>query len=119
MKLFVAPSKIAQGGRGVFARSGIKKGEVVETCPFIEISQKEAERSVLINYIILVGKDRAALALGYGSLYNHSESPNARFKINEKDKEIVFTAIREINKDEEITFDYGGGEQRNPLWFEV
>ena len=119
MKLFVAPSKIAQGGRGVFARSGIKKGEVVETCPFIEISQKEAERSVLINYTFFFGKDRAALALGYGSLYNHSESPNASFKINEKDKEIVFTAIREINKDEEITFDYGGGEQRNPLWFEV
>lgn len=123
-KIYVSESKIPNAGRGVFAKSDIKKGEVIEKCPFVEISQKEIAKSRLVTYLFFFGKEkeRAALALGFGSLYNHSENPNAEFEINSKDKIIIFTATKDIKRDEEITFNYYGESKskskKNPLWFE-
>lgn len=63
--------------------------------------------------------DFVVLALGYGSLYNHSKSPNAKYQISKKEKTITFTVTRNIKKDEEIYINYkGSNNPKTPLWFE-
>ena len=58
----------------------------------------------------------AAIALGYGSLYNHSPAPCARYvKIFGVDT-VEFAAVRDIDAGHEITVDYTD-HGRNPLWF--
>ena len=60
-----------------------------------------------------------ALALGYGSLYNHSYRPNARYDdIGQLTK--IFTALRDIPPGEEITVNYNGDpSDRAAVAFEV
>ena len=56
--------------------------------------------------------------LGFGSLYNHSYEPNARYEDCRADQ--VFVAIRDIADGEEITVNYNGEPgDRSPVWFEV
>jgi SET domain-containing protein len=60
-----------------------------------------------------------AVALGYGSLYNHSYTPNARYD-DESPQIKIFTAIREIAAGEEITINYNGEpSDESPVWFKV
>jgi len=61
------------------------------------------------------------VVLGFGSIYNHSHQPNAKYKEKYKDRSIDFIAINEIKKDEEITVNYNQGKQKHksPLWFNV
>lgn len=123
-KIYVSDSKIAKAGRGVFSNAYIKKGEIIEECPIIEIPKGDLtsiNQSILFTYFFYFGekKEKALLALGFGSLYNHSYSPNARYEINEDDKTLVITAVKNIKKDEEITFNYKGNDKTStPLWFE-
>ncbi len=110
-------------GRGVFARRLIHKGEVIEKVPMIVMSAKEFEDGVtgtsLANYCFAWGQGQVALALGYGSIYNHSYRPNARYDdVGPRIKE--FTALRDIAPGEEITVNYNGTPRsRAAVWFEV
>ena len=53
--------------------------------------------SVLSHYCFAWGRGTVALALGYGSLYNHSYRPNARYDdVGPQTKE--FTALRDIER---------------------
>ena len=123
-QIYIKKSKIKNAGRGVFAGCDIKKGEVVEDCPIIELSEYDTEKisgSSLISYVFFFGKGKkkCAIALGYGSLYNYSDKPNLVYELNEKKRVITFTAIKNIKKDTELTFNYrGGSKSKDPLWFE-
>lgn len=109
---------------GVFANTGIKKGEVIEICPFIDIPQYQLEsvgNSIFVNYVYFYGnvKEKLLLALGFGSIYNHSRTPNAFYKINPKEKTIEFVSNMVIKKDEEVCVNYvQGNRTKRPLWFE-
>lgn len=125
-KVYIGESRIINAGRGVFARGAIKKGEIVERCPVILVPGHETSNlneSVLVTYFFYCGrnKEQIALALGFGSVYNHSYKPNATYKINLTEKVIEFVALNDIKEDEEITFNYkhGNPKNKNPLWFEV
>ena len=115
--------RIKGKGRGVFARRLIKKGEVVEKVPMIVMTAKEYEEDLsgsrLSNYCFAWGRDQVALALGYGSIYNHSFSPNARYEdVGPQTK--VFVAMRVIEPGEEITVNYNGKpKSRSKVWFKV
>src|SRR5687767_11976375 len=98
-KLYISESKILNAGRGVFAKSEIKSREIIERCPFIEIPQNELESiesGILTNYIYFFGKEkeRLLLSLGFGSVYNHSYTPNAVYTIKPHDTVIEFKAIK-------------------------
>ena len=63
-------------------------------------------------------------AMGYGSLYSHSNNPNARWRIiyNPNGRETIeIRAVRNITKGEEITCSYTITAKNNPdeLWFDV
>jgi uncharacterized protein len=124
-KVYIDKSKILNAGRGVYAMCGIKKGEIIESCPVIEIPGNEISdlsQSFLINYFFFFGKnkERLEIALGFGSIYNHSYKPNAKFEIRPKGKVIDFVALRDIGKDDEITVNYNhNGIPNSPLWFEA
>ena len=69
-------------GRGVFAGRPFPEGELIEACPVIVLSASEAadiDGTRLYNYYFGWERDGAAMALGFGSLYNHSYSPNAAY----------------------------------------
>jgi SET domain-containing protein len=125
-KIYISESKIPKAGRGVFASVDIKRGETIEQCPVIEIPEHDASNinnSILVTYIYYLGenKDRMLLSLGFGSIYNHSDQPNAEYKEEHKNMAIDFIALNTIKKDEEITVNYNQGYQKDksPLWFTV
>ena len=114
-------------GRGVFAVSRLACGEIIETAPVILIPAAEwphIEPTVLAFYIYNFGptaeEEHAAIALGYGSLYNHSYTPNAKYTKNWDEQVIRFVALSDIEPGEEITINYNGApENQTPIWFET
>ena len=122
-KVYINNSKIPNANRGVYASRDIKKNELIEKSPIIEISKHDManlNESILVTYFFYFGKnkERLAIALGFGSIYNHSYKPNAKYKINIKDSTIDFIALKMIKKDDEITFNYNNGtpNDKRPLW---
>src|SRR4030065_1500763 len=94
-RIYVKKSDIPNAGRGVFAKRVIKKGERIESCPIIEVPKNDMSslaESVLVTYFFYFGrkKERLAVALGFGSIYNHSYKPNATFIIKPKGAVIDF-----------------------------
>lgn len=127
-KVYIGKSRILNADRGVYARRDIKKGEIIERCPIIEVPKNDTsslKESVLVTYFFYFGKnkERIAVALGFGSIYNHSYKPNATYKIKPGEKTIDFIALNDIKKNDEITFNYHNSsnskDKNNPLWFEV
>ena len=109
-------------GRGIFATENFKKGDLIESAPIIVISKNEWEEmreSILKNYVFRWGEDKA-LVLGYGALYNHSFSPNARYLSNKNNLTIDFSAYKDIKAGEEILINYNGDpKDQSSLWFKV
>ena len=100
-KLHVKNSTIH--GLGVFAGEKIRKGQIIEKCHYLIVDHKYKELS---NYLF-DGGDKHILVLGFGSIYNHSASPNADYEKENNYPYFVFRAIRDIKKNEEILIDYG------------
>ncbi len=123
-KVYVGQSKIPNAGRGVYAKRNIKKDEIIESCPIIEIPEHDMpnlRENILITYFFYYGKkkEKSAIALGFGSIYDHSYKPNAKYDIKDTDGLINFIALKNIKKDDEITVNYNpGNSNKNPLWFE-
>jgi len=106
-------------GRGVFAKKAIKKGAIIERVPLLIVTWDEMADSELADYAFVYSPTKVAIALGYGSLYNHSYSPNARYD-DEGKKAKVFSAIANIKAGEEITVNYNGDpENQTKLDFKV
>ena len=93
-------------GQGVFARHKIAKGIVIEKCPYIVIDDDDlAESNRLQDYLFSSPSQSGdyLCVLGYGMIYNHSDTPNAEWEIDEDDNRFVrFTALRSIAEGEEI-----------------
>ena len=112
-------------GRGVFADKDFKPGELIESAQVIVIPAEQwplLEKTELFNYGYAFGEDltEMAIALGFGSLYNHSYTPNARYLRRCREKTIDFLALRPIAAGEEITVNYNGTSTcRDPLWFPI
>jgi SET domain-containing protein len=124
------PARIELGaspgrGRGVFARATIAAGETIETAPVIVLPNAHyvlIEDTVLYNYMFGWGPERidGALALGWGSLYNHSYAPNARYVRHMDAGRLDFVALRDIAAGEEITVNYNGEpDNMTPVWFDL
>jgi SET domain-containing protein len=116
---YVAASPVH--GRGVFAGRRFAEGEEIETAPVIVVPDDVKGH---LDWTPLWGcyfewRDGAAgIALGFGSLYNHSWAPNARYDQDFDDDVIRFSALRTIEPGEEITINYTGDpDGRDELWF--
>jgi SET domain-containing protein len=118
----ICVKKVRGKGRGVFARRAIQKGEVIERVPVVVIPIKHIvdgwQNSELNRYFYVWSPSTVAVSLGYGSLYNHSYTPNARYEQGEK--VLLYRAVRKIELGEEITINYNGRPvDDRPVGFEV
>lgn len=115
--------RIRGKGRGVFARQTLPQGTVIERVPVLIVPLPEVmgvrNEPVLSRFCFLRNEQHVAIALGYGSLYNHSYDPNAAYE-ESANASMVFRALRDIDKDEEITINYNGDPQdRSAVGFKV
>jgi len=126
-KIYATESQIEDAGRGVFAAVDIKEGDVIEICPVVMVPENQVpllRQTELYNYYFMWGTNEehhaAGIALGFGSIYNHSYSPNATYKKLLDKHQIKFEAIKPIEKDEEITvnYNYGDPHDQSQLWIE-
>jgi SET domain-containing protein len=113
-------------GRGIIAGEPIKKGELIERAPVLVIPESDranTDESILFTYVFMwekgtteedlyTRKGRAGVTLGYTSLCNHSNDPNADFDRLIDEKLLDLYAVRDIAEGEEITIDY-----QMTLWF--
>ena len=121
MRVVRVPGK----GRGVRAGRTLARGEVIESAPVVVLSAHEwelVEQTVLGQFAF--GWDEArgsvAIALGQGSFLNHSYAPNVASDKDVPGRCIVFSAVRDIARGEELTINYNGDlDSREPVGFEV
>lgn len=93
-------------GRGVYAVHHFKKESIIEKCQLIVFDIKDLQ-GILEGYVFEYSKKKVALALGNGSLYNHSDQSNAFCTIDYKKNILEVKTKRAIKPGEEITIDYG------------
>jgi uncharacterized protein len=119
-------------GWGVFTSEVIKENTVIEISPVFLYPQALLDISIFMagaegiqnkeigidQYSIVWPGDtdskfqKSAVMLGYLSMYNHSNSNNAHFFSDFKNRLMGITTIKQINKDEQVTVSY------SPTWFE-
>lgn len=105
-QLAVGESPSIRGSRGVFATRPFARGEVVERCPVVLQSMSDVS-GTLRDYVFGIDDDTAGVALGYGSMYNHSKNPHLTYYYNPERQEMEFVATRPIRAGEEIFVSYG------------
>nr|VWO97673.1 Carrier domain-containing protein [Ganoderma boninense] len=104
-------------GRGVYACREIPAQTLIEISPVLLFSAAEYEahgRHTVLDHYTFVWRDgRMALALGLGSLFNHSQKPNVSYTVDPATDSIRYTTSRRILPDEELCIFYG-----HKLWFD-
>ena len=99
-------------GFGVFAIEDIREGEVIEDCVLKplggELSASNIFSDYRYNYPKNTGSKLRVVALGLGSVFNHTENNNADW-INHPELKNVFryVANRPIKAGEEVCIYYG------------
>ena len=100
-------------GRGVFAKRSFEEGEVVEVATVLVLKTDfDALPELLQNYVfnwtaLTAGaSDQHALALGYGSMYNHDNPANLRYGADIGKGVMRYVAARPIQEGEELTINY-------------
>merc|ERR1719272_2577315 len=96
----------------------IERGALVERSPclrFLRASYEEHAKHTLLEHYLFVDQQNRdmLLALGVGSLFNHSESPNLSYILDSKTDTIRFYTCRAIDAGEELFIFYG-----EDLWFD-
>ena len=115
-------------GRGVFAVRDVAIGDVVEVCPVVIVKAKwdempEAVQRIVFDWGYLTKSTAAScIALGWGSMYNHSNPANLRYVAVPDELCMHFIAARDIREGEEFTVNYNetGGDihSTEDAWFE-
>lgn len=99
-------------GWGVFAKDDIKSGEILEENYFLIIPLHKTEgSSIFIDHRYNYPRKNSeyqVIPFGFSCIYNHSNEPNAVWETDEENEIFVFTAIKDIKKDDEIFTYYGG-----------
>lgn len=116
--------QIPAKGRGVFSKQLIQKEEVFEICPVLVLPAKDYDTLIashLVDYFFNFNKEEStlALALGFGSLYNHAVNSNAAYVLDRATREISFYALEDIQPGTEICINYAGEHGKEfKEWFE-
>jgi SET domain-containing protein len=118
----VCVRKVKGKGRGVFATCAIKKAAIIERVPILLVPIDDLvdglSNRTLNKYFYHWSRKHVAVSLGYGSLYNHSYMPNARYLHGAQI--LTYRALRDIAKGEEITINYNYlPKDKTPMRFKV
>ena len=102
-------------GYGVFAGKNYKEKEIVEICPFIEISTEHLQtvnnnKNPLRDYVFTshLKKNHELVVFGNGSLFNHSNNPNVYYYHDSTGNRLLYyAAAKPIKKGQELFISYG------------
>lgn len=106
-------------GRGVFAAKNFVAGELVEVCPVVilqcsfETLPTELQRRVFDWTALANTKGAHALALGYGSIYNHANPANLYYEPADDGLHLRLIAAVNVSADSELTINYNGAYGKN------
>lgn len=121
LEVRTSPHTTGEFTRGVFATENIVKGELFHKAPVVTYPNEDhvhIEQTIIEDYVFNFGANHGALVLGYGSLFNHSYTPNAVYELNFEDLTVDFYAYTDIVPGEEILINYNGEPDcDDPLWF--
>lgn len=112
-------------GRGVFTSATIPANTTIEISPVIVLSKLERkiiEATSLYNYIFEWGvhQQKAALGLGYVSIYNHNYHANCEYEMDYDDNTITIKTIQKINAGNELFINYNAiPNDTTPIWFDA
>lgn len=131
----VVVKQIPGRGRCVFASQPIRRGELIEIAPCLRFPRAQYEalrlaQTPLEHYVFVErGTRDLLLALGIGSLFNHSETPNVDYRVDppiipgsaeiegirhaDPQGRVTFRCARPVAAGEELCIYYGPD-----LWFE-
>lgn len=110
-------------GRGVYASREIASETLIEISPVLLFPPEEyhefGSKTQLDGYTFIwkrTSNRRAimALALGLGSLFNHSKSPNVKWTLDHSSHSIRYETVRRVEEGEELCISYGTGR----MWWE-
>lgn len=102
-------------GRGVFCSQSITSGEIIEVCPVIVVPADNAaaiQNTKLAEYSFYFNREENILSLvmGFGSVYNYAQYPNALYVLIQKSEKMIYTACKDIPAHTEICINYSGEE---------
>jgi SET domain-containing protein len=105
-------------GRGLFATHDIPPRTLLHVAPCLKIERPEYQdymkHTILEHYLFNTSSGCKMLALGDGSLFNHSRQPSVDYRVDGKDEVIRYSSGHApIQKGEELCIYYGAN-----LWFD-
>jgi hypothetical protein len=105
-RFLVAESTIPGAGKGVFAKTALAEGELLEIIGVLV--QRDSIADQCTHYAdehkVRVGDDYLLIPVGFGGMVNHSSSPNTE-KVIEGERAYL-RALRPIEAGEELFFTY-------------
>jgi SET domain-containing protein len=102
-------------GRGVVTTAVIPARTIIDISPILLFPSEEYSthgKYTQLDHYTYRWKGGMALALGLGSMFNHSSSPNVGFQRDFDNSLIRYSTMREIQVGEELCISYGPN-----LWF--
>lgn len=114
MELYKSPKLVVKHspvhGFGVFTKEDIIVGELLEECHLYRLESKQIDQidkgilPIVQQYPIRLPINPFVIVLGYGSIYNHSDSPNT-LRVGENNL-YKFTAKVNITSGSELFINY-------------
>mmetsp|Transcript_55150 Transcript_55150/g.118449 ORF Transcript_55150/g.118449 Transcript_55150/m.118449 type:complete len:1028 (-) Transcript_55150:29-3112(-) len=108
---YVTHGESAISGRGVFVTKDCAAGELLESCPAAIMDTAAAEAMFDYRWGLPPGAENDQghyyLPLGLGSLYNHSEQPNAKGRLDVGRSVLEFYSTEKLFKGQEVLVSYG------------
>jgi SET domain-containing protein len=112
-RLYVANSPMKDAEWGVFTDSFIAKGTTIEIARTLKLKNEHLfqDGNMLNDYVFKLDDKHSLLALGFGSLFNHSEKPMVSYKVT--DGKVFYYTLQDIFPNDEITISYGDNWWKN------
>lgn len=113
-------------GRGVFATKDVADSELIEVAPLVRLEWKlkYIHDRVIRDYCWMNTKcdcqdcrmngPALYLAMGYGSIYNHHDSPNTKIELDYDNFLLKVYASKDIKNGQEIFVSYGERYFKSP-----
>ena len=112
-RLFVAKSPMKDAEWGVFTDSFIPKGTTIEIARTLKLKNEHLfqDGNIMNDYVFKLDDKHSLIALGFGSLFNHSENPLVSYKVT--DGKVFYYTLQDVFPNDEITISYGDNWWKN------
>ncbi len=103
--------EVGNMGRCVFASRDIPKGICITKCELLVLPEFDSllvNDTVLKHYTFKYNERQDCIVLGDGSIFNHSDTPNVEYVLQQwgERKVMIFIALRDIKADEQLFTNY-------------